>query len=180
MSDVFKQTYLNHSLCIFFHRNKGSAQTGEKFREVTAAYEVLSNFRLRKLYDKGILHTAGAEFADQVPRAEDIVEDDAQTKFYKQRLKRTDAPSGEGETTHYDFDKWSKEQYSYIFKEKQEKIKRYDRVVEQRTFDKESLETDKVIYVIFFLGLFAVGLHFLMHKPHPYKTPGLKEKTKDA
>lgn len=162
------------------NRNKESDKAAEKFREVTAAYEILGNFRLRKLYDKGILHTAGAEFTDQVPKAEDVEEDDAQTKFYKQRLKRTDTPAGEGETTHYDFDKWSKEQYTYIFKEKQEKIKRYDRSLEEKKFNKESLETDKVIFGAFFLVLFAGSVYYLLHKPHPYKVPDIKNNAKDA
>lgn len=92
-------------------RNKDVAEAAEKFRQVTAAYEVLGNFRLRKLYDKGILHTAGEQFAGTP--MEPVVEDDPTTKFYKSRLKRSETPlEAEKTSTVYDFDEWSKEHYS--------------------------------------------------------------------
>lgn len=34
-------------------RNDGSEASSQKFREVSAAYEVLGNVKLRKMYDKG-------------------------------------------------------------------------------------------------------------------------------
>lgn len=34
-------------------RNAGSEEASQKFREVSAAYEVLGNVKLRRMYDKG-------------------------------------------------------------------------------------------------------------------------------
>lgn len=35
-------------------KNKGCEISAKKFREISQAYEVLGNYRLRRLYDKGI------------------------------------------------------------------------------------------------------------------------------
>lgn len=42
---------------MIYHPDKspGNADAVEKFRAITAAYEVLSNYRLRQMYDKGLL-----------------------------------------------------------------------------------------------------------------------------
>lgn len=136
-------------------RNKGSAEAAAKFREVNAAYEVLGNFRLKKLYDKGILHTAGSEYADQASAVPEE-EDDAQTKFYKQRLKRSEAPRAEGESTIYDFDKWARDQYKANLQRKQENKAKFDRKAEYQTHVKQSLNSDRVVYFVLFMVLFVV------------------------
>lgn len=48
-----KSAYYRLSKLYHPDKNKGSDDASVKFREITAAYEVLGNFRLRKLYDKG-------------------------------------------------------------------------------------------------------------------------------
>lgn len=48
-----KTAYYNLSKVYHPDRNDGSETSSRKFREVTAAYEVLGNVNLRKMYDKG-------------------------------------------------------------------------------------------------------------------------------
>lgn len=48
-----KTAYYKMSMIHHPDRNKGNAESVERFRDITSAYEVLSNYRLRRLYDKG-------------------------------------------------------------------------------------------------------------------------------
>lgn len=49
-----KTAYYKMSMIHHPDKNKGNEESVERFRDITAAYEVLSNYRLRRLYDKGI------------------------------------------------------------------------------------------------------------------------------
>lgn len=61
--------------------NKDDEFAAEKFREITEAYEILGNFRLRKLYDKGIIHTASEKYSQK--HTDPDPEEDPTTRFYK-------------------------------------------------------------------------------------------------
>ena len=73
-------------------KEKDTEEMTEKFRLVTDAYEVLGNYKLRKLYDKGILSSASG-LAHHPHVHEEPVEDDPTTKFYKSRMHRSNAPT---------------------------------------------------------------------------------------
>lgn len=53
-SDI-KAAYYRLSMIYHPDKNEGCPIAAEKFRDITTAYEVLGNFKLRRLYDKGIL-----------------------------------------------------------------------------------------------------------------------------
>lgn len=55
-SDI-KAAYYKLSMQYHPDKNKGSDDAAKKFRDITAAYEVLGTYRLRKLYDKGFLES---------------------------------------------------------------------------------------------------------------------------
>jgi DnaJ homolog subfamily C member 30 len=117
-------------------KNENSEEAADKFRQITEAYEVsffnlcvdliailnmlhfkvLGNFRLKKLYDKGIIHTASDKFRN-APR-EEPVEDDSTTRFYKAREHRH-KPTATGRTPIYDFDEWTRNHYSATFNAEQ-------------------------------------------------------------
>lgn len=44
-----------YKLSMIYHpdKNEGSSDAAQKFRDISEAYEVLGNIRLRRLYDKG-------------------------------------------------------------------------------------------------------------------------------
>lgn len=48
-----KTAYYKLSMIHHPDKNKGNPESVERFRDITSAYEVLSNYRLRRLYDKG-------------------------------------------------------------------------------------------------------------------------------
>lgn len=48
-----KTAYYKLSKTYHPDKNKGSENAAQKFRDITAAYEILGNYRLRRLYDKG-------------------------------------------------------------------------------------------------------------------------------
>lgn len=50
-----KSAYYRLSMMYHPDKNQGSESAAIKFREITQAYEILGNFRLRRLYDKGIV-----------------------------------------------------------------------------------------------------------------------------
>lgn len=104
-------------------QDKASA---DKFRAITEAYEVLGNYRLKKMYDKGIIHTAGKDYAHHSRAHErtqpydehDHEDDDATTKFYKHRLRQHKG------SKVYDFDEWTQSHYGETFKKQQETKRR--------------------------------------------------------
>lgn len=89
-------------------KNKESEIAAEKFREITEAYEVLGNFRLRKLYDKGIIHTANEKYQrpETTPEQE---ENDPTTRFYKARMRK-EHKTAQGRNI-YNFDEWTAAHY---------------------------------------------------------------------
>ena len=98
--------------------NKDSVSAADNFRAITEAYEVLGNYRLRKLYDRGIIHQAGKDFSrhssDQTQPYDESVEremDDASTRFYKSRLSKHHTS---GSHKIYDFDEWTAGMYFSI------------------------------------------------------------------
>lgn len=48
-----KSAYYKLSMVYHPDKNKGSTDAAEQFRDISAAYEVLGNYKLRRLYDKG-------------------------------------------------------------------------------------------------------------------------------
>lgn len=124
-------------------------EAAQKFREITEAYEVLGNFRLRKLYDKGIIHTAGDNYQRQEAPPE---EDDPQSKFYKARMHK-ERPTATGRTPIYDFDEWTNAHYGGEFK-RQQKLKRdsADRVLRKES-GRRSIEQELLLIAIMFIFL---------------------------
>lgn len=51
-----KSAYYRLSMLYHPDKNKGSETAAQKFRDISEAYEVLGNYKTRKLYDKGNCH----------------------------------------------------------------------------------------------------------------------------
>lgn len=140
--------------------NKDNADAAENFRLITEAYEVLGNYRLRKLYDRGIIHTAGKEYSHhaapekKTEAYDDIADhdhDNPTTKFYKSRLRRQHTPTGQ---KIYDFDEWTSQHYSTTFNDSKKGRQRYD-IKMNRNFNasKENEVSNLTITVIVGIGI---------------------------
>ncbi|KAM8704574.1 hypothetical protein ACLKA7_009085 [Drosophila subpalustris] len=171
-----KAAYYKLSMAYHPDRNKGSETAAKKFREINQAYEVLGNYRLRRLYDKGIVHTAGPQYAENIRNAErdmdvDVEEDDPQTKFYKSRFTKSKVADMEGRTPIYDFDEWSRAHYGKNFDRRQAAQQKYDRLQMQKEHSRISAQTDLVMLTLIFACL-AVYLMFVAESS--YDTPKQK------
>ncbi|XP_055641953.1 dnaJ homolog subfamily C member 30, mitochondrial [Toxorhynchites rutilus septentrionalis] len=171
-----KQAYYNLSKLYHPDINKDSTSAAEKFRAITEAYEILGNYRLRKLYDKGILHTAGRQYAQQEPVAKPPEEDDPQTRFYKKRMTRTHVPTASGRTPIYDFDEWSRAHYGQSFERK--------KAAEQKARNKAQKEeiinsATLHVYVVFATVSLVVLYGFVTIQEQSYDTPRAPVKNSD-
>lgn len=90
-------------------------------------YEILGSYKSRKRYDQGMVQKSYANEDYNSPSA-DAPEDDAQTKFYKQHMRKDRPPPPTGSTPIYDFDEWSRVHYGKNFDRRQTAKKRYERI----------------------------------------------------
>lgn len=104
-----KEAYYRLSKLHHPDKNKGEAGASEKFRKLTEAYEVLGNLRLRRLYNKGLLHTS-----DDDKESPFTGNDDAPFN-----MGYTSRPPPTGRTSFYDYDAWTRMHYRETFHRKQ-------------------------------------------------------------
>lgn len=139
---------------MLYHPDKTTEKAdAEKFRQITEAYEVLGNFRLRKLYDKGIIHTAGEKYQRYDPVDEE--ETDPTAKFYKARAHK-DKSTATGRTPIYDFDEWTNSHYGGAFKQQQKLRMRNREKMYQQQKSIESFSKDLILMVAMMMLLLAV------------------------
>lgn len=160
-----KQAYYKLSKLYHPDTNKDSDEGADKFRAITEAYEVLGNYRLRKLYDKGILHTAGRQFAHHPTVEKEPEEDDPQTRFYKKRMTRAHVPTASGRTPIYDFDEWSRNHYGKNFERKKAAEARFREKAEREEFADSRVIHGYVVYAMVGLAL-LYGLILLNESSH--------------
>lgn len=135
-----------YKLSMLYHPDKTTTKSEDdikKFRDITEAYEVLGNVRLRRLYDKGASH----------------IGEDAPNKFYQSRERRTRPPTT-GRTPIYDFDEWSRQHYGILLRkerEHREKVKMHE------TATKHELENVQMGRVIFVMLLVIAGFWMLIN-----------------
>lgn len=90
-----KAAYYNLSKVYHPDKNEGSADAAEKFRDITDAYEVLGNYKLRRLYDKGMLiwlcilrTTTESNKISISIRKESFIRQERSTEMWKKRSKK--------------------------------------------------------------------------------------------
>jgi DnaJ family protein C protein 30 len=142
-----------------FHpdKNKGSEEAARKFRAITEAYEVLGNLRLRKLYDKGILHTVSPQFAQH---AEEGTQSETESRFYRSREQRSKAPPPTGRTPIYNFDEWTRMHYGAAFARREAAKARYERKVGESINDRHHLYTELIFLGAVFI-LVSLSLTYI-------------------
>nr|CAH7769605.1 unnamed protein product [Callosobruchus chinensis] len=138
-----KSAYYKLSMVYHPDKNPNDAASSEKFRDITAAYEVLGNIKTRKLYDKGLyMGSMGHSPAAGEPAEEPM------DRFHKSRETRAKPPTPTGRTPIYDFDEWSKQHYGATFQRKQtnkEKARIYQM---QREMEQRSAKAETVLFLL--------------------------------
>lgn len=117
-----KSAYYKLSKTYHPDTSDGSEASSQRFREVSSAYEVLGNVKLRKMYDKGKGNRIGSrsevwkrQVLGLINSQGQTYPEDPQMKFYRSREKRTRPPPPDGRTPIYDFDEWSRQHYGSTF-----------------------------------------------------------------
>lgn len=150
-----KSAYYKLSKMYHPDKNEGSDEALQKFRDITAAYEVLGNYRLRKLYDKGLIH-----IADSGSRAKREEDDDGQTRFYKSRLKRDKPPTATGRTPIYNFDEWSEAHYGETFARQKKARENHLRKVDIKSRNAGDIKSEITMWGI---GLICMSFYLMSH-----------------
>ncbi|KAG8234791.1 hypothetical protein J437_LFUL006623 [Ladona fulva] len=126
-----------YKLSMQYHPDRNKSESAAKvFRDITAAYEVLGNYKLRKLYDRGLLGATGGVSASPVHPEE---------KFYKSRETRHQNPVYEGKTPIYDFDEWAKSHYGHSFAKRVAAKTRFDQRARQQAKVTADIQSERII-----------------------------------
>ncbi|XP_075236164.1 dnaJ homolog subfamily C member 30, mitochondrial-like [Lycorma delicatula] len=143
LADI-KKAYYNLTLLYHPDKNDGSDEALKKFRDVTEAYEILSNRSNRKLYDKGVGNVSPSNSA------------------IRQKPRKSRYVPQEGRTPLYNFEAWSRAHYGESVLRRAAAKQRYE---DLKTASQENLETDRLTVVfaivVMFMGLYA--LHSTMN-----------------
>jgi len=144
-----KMAYYKLSMVYHPDKNEGSENAAQKFRDISEAYEVLGNVRLRKLYDKGVSHIG-------IDTSSDTYEHPS-AKFYRSREHRTRPPST-GRTPIYDFDEWSRSHYGATFARDMERKKKAE--FRKSVLEKEDQDIKNARLILAIGTILAVFMYF--------------------
>ncbi|XP_046655028.1 dnaJ homolog subfamily C member 30, mitochondrial-like [Daphnia pulicaria] len=143
-----------------------SEETATKFRQITAAYEILGNLKLRKMYDRGLL-----------PHHENVypgVEDDYNEPEVKSPYKKTGKQPATGRTTIYDFDAWSRMHYGTAMNRKAAAKGKWHSQNNAREEINENTKSDHTVGLVL-IGITIVALLHIAAQPN-YDVPNDNKK----
>ncbi|CAL8129691.1 unnamed protein product [Orchesella dallaii] len=121
-----KRAYYEKSMVYHPDKGKGSA---EVFKEISTAYEVLGNNKLRKMYDKGMLPLGAAGYAavkeksktQPEPSVDKKAADRKKAEQFYENINATFDESARkkktytGKSSQYDYDAWTEAHYAETF-----------------------------------------------------------------
>lgn len=81
--------------------------------------------------------------------------EDAQTRFYKRHMTRTETPHASGSTPIYNYDAWTEAHYGKTFDRRQEAQKKYNTKQEDMRMEREGFQSEMVVFAVMF-GFMAV------------------------
>lgn len=145
-----------YKLTKIYHPDKNKSEEAKaKFRNITDAYEILGNYKSRKMYDRGM--RPGPRHMDH-REPEERREEDAQTRFYKSRLRRTQVTARDGRVPIYNFDEWARAHYGNLFDQNIRAREAVERNERRREREHLELQNDKfwIPIVLVFFTLAAV------------------------
>lgn len=116
-------------------RNDGSVEAADKFRDISAAYEVLKNTKLRREYDRDGPVDYQRPTVKQERRDPEVVR-----PYY-------------GKTAHFDYDAWERAHYSETFARKQYAKARYEYREQHRKSAVNDRREERAFFSVFLLFL---------------------------
>lgn len=162
--EEIKRAYYKLSKIYHPDRNKGSAEASIKFHAVSTAYEVLGNYKLRKMYDKGFLT---AQYMPEAIKKEDEepVEHEA---FYRSRSQRSNIPEVQEKSSSFNVDNWTKHHYD---KQRVEHSKAKERFEEKRRVKQVGEFKTNLEYLMLFGVVITCALFYIqfLHPSTPKK-----------
>uniref|UniRef100_A0A8D8U384 DnaJ homolog subfamily C member 30 n=1 Tax=Cacopsylla melanoneura TaxID=428564 RepID=A0A8D8U384_9HEMI len=149
-----KAAYYKMSKIYHPDKNKGSADAANRFREITAAYEVLGNIRTRKLYDRGLSNVESVYESPSSTVDEPYSTTDNVSGFHQTRHTKKPSKIYSGRTETYNFDEWTRAHYSHAFNkvnDTREKVNRLRKEQESLRNETEGVAVTGTIFVFFTL-----------------------------
>ncbi|VEN61379.1 unnamed protein product [Callosobruchus maculatus] len=138
-----KSAYYKLSMVYHPDKNPNDAASSQKFRDITAAYEVLGNIKTRKLYDRGLyMGSMGHSSVAEEPKDEPI------DRFHQSRETRSRPPTPTGKTPIYDFDEWSKQHYGATFRRMQTNKENARIYQMHRQMEQNSAKAESVLFLL--------------------------------
>ncbi|XP_012253510.2 dnaJ homolog subfamily B member 9-like [Athalia rosae] len=138
-----------YELSKVYHPDKNDSESAKhKYQGITEAYEILGNYNSRKMYDRGMRpgtkHTSSQTTVKQ--------KKDVQSRFYQSRLHRHKLVMEDGRTPIYDFDEWTKNHYSNLFRNTKE-MKDCWQTVQDRTKSYHHKDSWSIFAILFTVTL---------------------------
>lgn len=139
-----------------------------KFRQITAAYEILGNMKLRKMYDRGLLPHDGTCSPD--------VEVEYEEPTVKSPFKKTRSQPATGRTTVYDFDQWSRLHYGTTLNRRSTAKEKWQAQGADIKTEKGHQQSDNMVSVILLTVFIFSGLHLMGSSEHDVPIVGENNK----
>ncbi|KAI9560020.1 hypothetical protein GHT06_014030 [Daphnia sinensis] len=130
-----------------------SEESAVKFRQITTAYEILGNLKLRKMYDKGLLPRDGL-----ISQEVDVAYEDCETQS---PFKKTRSQPATGRTTVYDYDQWSRLHYGTTLNRRTVAKEKWQSKYDARINETEFKKSDNAIAFVLLSIIILAGLHML-------------------
>lgn len=132
-----------------------SEETAKKFRQITAAYEILGNLKLRKMYDKGLLPHDGSVN----PGVNIDVEYEEPT--VRSPYKKTRSQPATGKTNIYDFDQWSRLHYGTTMNRRSTAKEKWESQEAEQRKEMAHQQSDNLVGWALIAVMLLAGLHFV-------------------
>lgn len=137
-----KSAYYNLSKVFHPDVSGENQEAAIKFRQITSAYEILGNVKLRKMYDRGLLPH------DSTFYPQEGFDEESDERKPSSPYKRTRSQPMTGRTEHYNFDEWSRLHYGFAMnRKKAAKASKEARDAERVRADGE-VQSDKMLSMV--------------------------------
>lgn len=85
--------------------------------------------------------------------------EDAQTRFYKRHMTRTEAPHASGRSPIYNYDAWTEAHYGQTFERRQAAQKKYHTKQRDIRLEREGFQSEMVVFAVLFgfMGMLVVS-----------------------